>query len=261
MRAFYRALLLDYRGELDRFFLQNFYANLNANKEPAWDPVQAIQMNAVGQFTDSFDDLIDASLSPVADLLDEELVDGYEESHDHALWMLYLGGIDTTEDPDPIPSAGTIKGALVAAGVAGIGYPTRLEAWGNEVKGQFARQFRGSVIGGRTGRDTLDTFDALTTTFVGHVEGLAQNELYRAAGVGAGAALEPYRNQLVGEVWLTRRDTGVCPICLAKELTITHEQPITDSHPGCRCTKVPIPLDYRGQPIDYVAFLEQLGRR
>lgn len=260
IRDYYRELLMEYRGMLDRTFLQNFYANLNAAKESMWDPTTALQLGLIDQLTDSFNDLIDSAAEPMDELLDDELVEGYEQSHDRTLWLLYLGGIDT-RDADAPPGFSAIKAALIGAGVAGVGYSQRLGIWNSEVKSRFSQQLRASIVGGRTGRDTLDTYDALTTSYVGRVEGLGKNELHRAYTVGAAAATEPYQGELFGEVWLTKRDPAVCSICAAKELTITDDQPITHSHPGCRCWKVPIPIDYRQQPIDYVAFLEQLGRR
>lgn len=273
VRDTYREPMTRYRERLQGYFLGNYYDNVrrpkaradgtfdpNDGPEPIWDIVRAKQLRSEDVLAGEFDDLIDETGTEVGDLFDEELTDGYEESYDLGLWMLYLGGIDSTTAAPP-PERSGIKRALLLAGLAGIGYPTRLGAWGADTKGRYRQRLRGLIASGATVGETLDAYDMLAETHVGRVEGLGQNELYRAYGVGQTAAVSQFTKQVDGEVWLTRGDAVVCPICRAKNMTITVEQPITHSHPGCRCRKVPIPLNYAGQPIDYVAFLQKLGKR
>ncbi len=273
IRDSYREPLTSYREMLQAYFLSRFGDNLAPPKrladgtidptwtpEATWDLARAARLGTLDELTGSFDDLIDAIHDPLDDLFDEELADGYEESYDLGLWSLYLGGIDSTK-ADPPPDRSRIKRVLMAAGIAGLGYPQRLGAWGADVKGRYRSRMRGLIASGATGMETLDAFDQVTQTYVGRVEGLGQNELFRAYSVGAADAVAPYKQDLEGEVWLTREDGAVCPICAAKHLTITDDQPIANSHPGCRCRKVPIPLNYNAQPIDYVGFLQKLGRR
>lgn len=252
VRDLYRELFTEFRSELELWFLGDLRDQTRPTRR---DPTESIEY-----WTTELRDLIAAATPEMEDLLDETLTDAYEESHDRALWMLALGGVELEEPSDP-GDFDAIKLALIAGGVAGIGYPARLRVWNQEFTSRWDRMLKASVVGGWAGDETLTMFDALASSFAGHVEGLATNELHRAGGLGAAAATQPYRDQLVGEVWLTRQDDGVCPRCRAKHLTITTEQPITNSHPGCRCIKVPIPLNLHQQPIDYVAFLQSIGRR
>ena len=253
IRDFYRPLVSDYRERLDGYFRSKF--------PETWEPLRARELGAFQYLSQSFDDLVDAAAEDVEDLFDEELTDGYDDGYLGALWLLRIGGLDVSGADVDEHDDETLKALLLAAGIAGIAYPQRLQAWHTDVKSRFSQMLRAAMAGGMSGSDTLGLYDAVTTTYVGRVEGLGRNELHRAYTVGAATATEPYRSQLAGEVWLTRRDPDVCPTCRALELTITDAQPIRDTHPGCRCWKVPIPLRFDGQPLDYVAFLQQIGRR
>jgi hypothetical protein len=116
------------------------------------------------------------------------------------------------------------------------------------------------VAGGRTLDDTLLGVDGAFATFNGRVAGLVGNELHRAAAAGADIALTAARRDHdIIEVWVTTGDHLVCPICEALHLTVTRKQPVTDSHPGCRCWKVPIPANYQPNSLSYAAFLSSLG--
>lgn len=231
VREYYRLLFLAFRGQVERTFLQQGAQDITPSGDPVWDSVRAFGRGYVDDLVTNFDEMILAAAEPVEEMFDEELAEGYEEGHDRALWLLALNGIEV--EAGEIPDRTALKNALILAGVFGIGYPARLQAWHNDIRSRFAQQVRASVLQGASLADTLDTVAALGNTYVGRVEGLGLNELHRAWTVGGFQATQPYRDQLVGEVWLTRRDGLVCPICRAKELTVTDAQPIQDSHPGC----------------------------
>lgn len=273
IRDTYREPLTRYRDRLLSYFFGNFYGSIRAPRprrdgtydpnqgpEQIWDLLRARELKAEATLAGEFSDVLRDTEASMQDVLDEHLVEGYEESYDLGLWMLYLGGIDSTIAKAP-PDRSAIKVALIAAGIGGLGYPTRLRAWRADTESRYQRRLRGLIASGATGQETMDAFDSLATTFVGRIEGLGQNELFRAYTVGAETATAAFTDKLEGEVWITRGDTLVCPICAEKNLTITTQQPIRDSHPGCRCRKAPIPLNYAGQPIDYASFLQKLGRR
>ena len=109
-----------------------------------------------------------------------------------------------------------------------------------------------SIVGGHSLDDTLAGLNRITDSFTGRVQGLVENEMVRAFDTGGDIALQAVGDDhAVTEVWVTRADRLVCGICAPRHMKVTALQPITDSHPGCRCRKVPVPDDFTYTDVDY----------
>lgn len=263
VRDYFENLVPDLRTEVQDYFLKFFVLGvaLDAMVTPSWDQVSARRLHTVEQLTADFEALVAEIEAAVEDDLDEQLADAYEEGYMLGLWDLSLGGVDPDDMPDP-PTHDEILALLLGGAVAGLGYDQRLRTWGDVYAGKYQQWIRASVAGGRTLEDTLTGFDGIASAYAGRVEGLAGDELTRAFTLGSTTAWGSVPGAVRGEVWLTREDPLVCPLCAAKHLTITRDQPVIDSHPSCWCIKAPILINaVTEQPVDYVAFLRLVGKR
>lgn len=256
----YSPLFRQYRAELQGHFYQHYSDSIDQKtKKPVWDMSIARKRRTIPVLTESFKDLADSSNTEAARLLDEELADELEESYEYALWGIYQNGIDIPLEESSLGDFDAKKLLLIAAGVAGLSYLDRLKVASSVAKGRFMTWLRATISGGRSIDDTLQGYDAITNSLQTRVKKLAENETHRALVLGSDQASHVFRAQLFGQVWLARPDS--CETCLPLNLTITAMLPISDTHPGCRCYKVPMPIEYSGRPTDYVSFLQSIGRR
>lgn len=258
VRGFYAELFPEFRNEVRSIMLENFPVE-PGKKLPNWDLLKARQRDLQREVAKSFSELLDVLTSEVATIFDDELVSGYEEGYNRGLWELYQGGVDV--EPDDLGSADDVAVILAASGFGGVGYRQRLKNWGSFFKSKFNRWIRVAVAMEQDLEQTLEGVDQITNAVRHRGETLAVSELHRAFNQGSRRAYEDHVDSIAGEVWLTREDPVVCSVCKGKHLTITDDQPIDDSHPACRCWKAPIFLDYQGRPIDYVGFLQSIGKR
>lgn len=263
--ALYIGLFGTYNDQVSAYFTKNFGKNTPPATEdeksppPVWDPVLAKKRKVVDEFTSSFADLSDAADTEAADMFKDSLPDAYSEGFNTQLWMLHQLGVDVLSDPPDAPDKKKISPLMVAAGFGGISYLARLSTWGDV----FTSKVKGVLdVNTKTGGTLADTeagLDLVLKQYQKSVQALAGNELQRVFSMGSDAALEQFRSKIDGEVWVTRRDKLVCPICAELEGRITNLQPVDDSHPGCRCRKVPTKIDSEGRAVEYLAFLDYLS--
>jgi hypothetical protein len=260
VQGLYRPLIKDFSQQIQQHFVSNFTDLREAADgiTPTWSMARAKKNKTIHLFQASFDDMADSLEEEASTILDEDLTETYEESYNRQLWLMSQMGMDVSE-AEPVGSFSARKALLLAAGVAGIGYLSRLNAITRESKVRFSRVFKGSVAGGLTLAESMNQVEAVSNSLVQRISALSENETKRAANLAAAAVTDQYKEELKGEVWLARETA--CPQCRALNMKITKATPADSTHPGCRCWKVPIPLDYTGRPVDYIAFLRGLGKR
>lgn len=134
----------------------------------------------------------------------------------------------------------------------------RARRWAGDVRLKHRTGLRSLIASEATLPATMEWFDGIAAFLNQRVSSLAVNEIHRAFELGQSAAMAQFTNLIIGEVWVTRNDLTVCPFCRSLHMTVTTLKPIEDSHPGCRCFKIPL-LDGAGsRPVDFDLFLSEL---
>ena len=259
--AYHDDLFRSYTDTIKREFLRY----LVPGPEPRWDAQAAIRAGVPDELADSFEELTAALTDTDEDTFEEELDDALEEGFDQELWLLALGGLPAEQYAEELPPAEGRSAILLAAGVGGLSWAARMQTHRYEVDAKMRQWLKATIAGGRPLDETLGGVDHLTRRFDTRLIGLFDNEHYRAHGLGAEMALGAARQDYeIVEVWVARTnpdgslDRLVCPVCEALHLTVTAAQPVTDSHPACRCRKVPVPAGYQETPVTYAEFLRRL---
>lgn len=202
--------------------------------------------------------------------LTERVQETYRDGYLMVLWDLYRSGaIDETDLEDTeLPDEQDFNLFLSASVIAGITMAGRLRRWINDAKLRMSSGLMTALGREMTLNDSLFMFETLGDQSVSRFQLLGQAELQRAFGWGQREALsdmfgeDTYQSLVAGEIWLTRRDFRVCQLCASLDGQFTSLIPVDDTHPGCRCVKVPV-LDYDlVGSIDYAPIsLEQFKGR
>jgi hypothetical protein len=252
----HKAMFAAYKEDLAAYFRR--YAQPGRVRDPDTLPpdvwaIAAVQDRVSGDLATSFAELSEALYLEDTDAMEEWLDDALVEGSQRELWLLALGGIDIDEYRDALPEEAEDRSLLLLTlGVLGASWLARRASWRDDVTQKVTRWTEASIVGGRTLDETLAGFDRITDTFTGRVKGLVENEMVRAFDAGGGLALEAVaQDHDLTEVWVTRADVLVCGICAPRHMKVTPLQPITDSHPGCRCRKVPVPADFVYTDVAY----------
>lgn len=279
IRRLYEDLLFPWREDLERVFFKAVVVPVGAEGAPRWEPVKARQ-EAIPAAEQKYVEVDHALRVASETLLEEELVETFKDGYLWGVWEMVAAGVideaeaellqdellDGTEVEDLTiprpPDDEAINQMLLVVGFGGLAYLDRMARWRQIYEAKLRRWLDASAAGGLTFIDTTEGVDRILDGLRARLVSLGQNEAHRAFTRGntvAWRAVAPDR--IVGEVWMTREDPLVCVTCQAKHLTVTEDQPILDSHPSCRCVKVPIVLDADGQPVDWEAFLRRVGKR
>ena len=77
---------------------------------------------------------------------------------------------------------------------------------------------------------------------------ITRTEIMRASNLGALSIYEDNQDILAGWEWVATRDEHTCTICRALDSKVfsfddPQQPPPSGSHPGCRCTIVPVLID------------------
>lgn len=241
--------LLSWRERIERFFLQSFVTSLRDDGQKHWDLVTA-QQNGFGKLEAELLDGVSDLADDAAEVAEEREREAFLLGALYGRWQLALGGV---EDPDvPWP-------AYALVGIGGAMFAPRARAWGAVYRQKLSGMFAGMQVAQGTLLDTIAQFDALMTGFAGRIGQLARNQWYFSAVSGERAAVRPFRAR-VGELWLIK-DERACPICKALHLTITTKIPVKDTHPSCRCIKVPLVKNFTPTPISFTAFADRHAYR
>jgi len=215
--------------------------------------IEAVQGQVVGDLAQSFAELSEALYVEDIGAMEEWLDAAMVEGHQRELWLLAMGGIDIDPYVESIPDDEDERTLLLLAlGVAGLSWLVRRGQWRDRVTADAVQWMHASIVGGQSLDDTLTGLNRITDSFTGRVQGLIENEMVRAFDTGGDIALQAVGDDhAVTEVWVTRADRLVCGICAPRHMKVTALQPITDSHPSCRCRKVPVPDDFTYTDVAY----------
>lgn len=231
----FRRYFEDYRHELERHFAQFFvvpYPDMTAPK--VWSTALAppgLTMVLQDQFNAGLAEVVEEAQTALTDDLTEGFLTGYE----HGLWLLDMAGVDISDLPEAA-DPDEVEAFLLDNGIEGATYLDRLGVWAGVGSAKVAQILASSLAAGLTLDETMRMYTGAMNTVAGGIGSLGGNELFRAMALGAALA---YGLKDEDEVWVTEEDELVCPICLPLHLTVTELQPITDTHPSCRCQKVP----------------------
>jgi hypothetical protein len=256
LSEWHKEMFREYEDELAGYFRR--YSRPGRSLDPDKTPddvwaVEAVQGQVLGDLATSFAELSEALYVEDVEAMEEWLDDAMVEGHQRELWLLAMGGIDIDPYVESLSDDEEERTLLLLAlGVAGLSWATRLGQWRDRVTLDAVQWMHASIVGGQSLDDTLTGLNRITDSFTGRVQGLAENEMVRAFDTGGNIALEAVEgDHAVTEVWVTRNDRLVCGICGPRHMKVTALQPIRDSHPGCRCRKVPVPEDYTHTDVDY----------
>jgi len=248
-----------FQKELDRYFAQFFilpFPDLSPEETPAWNTVQAASLGTVDALTQQFQDEIMDAADDALEEFDDTLAGAYAAGYEQGLWALFLGGVDGALDEEPIDEEDALE-ALLAAQINGLDYRDRVGAWAGVATQKVNGALRYAVATEQPFPETLSRLGGIAATVKAGLAGLGSNELFWALALGAAAAYNRFDE---AEVWVTMDDEKVCPICWPKHLTVTTDQPIRDSHPNCRCEKLPQSM-VQGRARTYVPYSVFQARR
>ncbi len=222
---------------------------------PVWDLTYAKLLNTAGVFDEALNEQVDDAgdlLDGYQDEIDQSAQDGYATG----LWLISQQGVDVSQ------SKGHGLSALQLAGIAafgGVSFRDRADRWLVDYQDKATRNFAASMVSGETLDETLGTLDAINNQTQANLAGLIAEELYFAYVAGTDAAVDLYAGELDGELWVTAADEKVCPVCAPLHLTITPLIPISDTHPNCRCWKIPLSSAGLYAPSVYETFVDAMN--
>jgi hypothetical protein len=227
--------------------------------ERQWNPL-AFHRQGQAETLESFAAMMDVLREVDADDFRETLDEAADEGYARELWMLSLAGMDTEGLVDFVPD--DWEATLRDGSVEGQDWESRLQTWNATTTDKMRRWLTATALAGGVWAATREGYTRLMQQHTGRVAGLFANETFRAFTAGAMVGLETARRELgvvIGEIWLCRTDASgrpdplVCPVCKPLHMTVTTLRPIDDTHPGCRCLKVPVPAEYRPTAVPYSA--------
>jgi len=197
--------------------------------------------------------------------IDTALIDAYEQGYAGRAWVL-----DQATNPEvpvrfrPVLPAQAIR-SLMAQPLMGRQGRYMGQDWHTELgfaRDEFIvrtkRSLNASLINGegisQAQRRLRDEYGIQTDRRKGFKRNfyqtamLARTEIMRASNLGALAIYEENRDILYGWEWTATKDERTCPICGAMDgkrfkFDDPQLQPPSGSHPGCRCTIVPVLKD------------------
>lgn len=251
---FYDALTQSHRRVLEDAFFRYFVYPLDS--QPRWDAVSALRSDVAATVNDRYiaatDDILDETELTSDDELDESFLQGWY----FGLWDIYQAGGDV--DIAVPPTSEAIEAAIAGAAIGGLSLMERARRWIGDSRLKHSTGVRAVILSEETLPGTLQWYDGIASVLTNRVSSLVVGEIHRAFELGQASAVGLFPDMLLGEVWVTREDAQVCPRCQALHLTVTDLKPIVDSHPNCRCFKVPIVDGAGSRPIDFTLFMQEL---
>jgi hypothetical protein len=180
--------------------------------------------------------------------IETEVEDSYESGFLFALWDLYRSGVIDEADIEEgieFPDEDTFDGWLTLSAIGGLTIADRLGRWIRDAQLKARQGVRAAIARELSLNDTGLMLETLADQASGRIGILAGSEIQRSFYSGQTDALRQalgplYDTLVVGEMWWTRLDGAVCQICATLHGQVTPLVPIDDSHPGCRCRKIPL---------------------
>ncbi len=189
-------------------------------------------------------DALDTLGEDVKDDLDQEVGDGYKDGWLAMMWDGYRHGYVSDEEvaDTPAPDEDATDAWVLAAAMGGLALGDRVGRWIGNTKIRLKTGLNAAMGREMSLAGTGLVIETLADQLAGQLDLLGTSELQRAFTGGMETVKGLFDGRLAGveSVWLTRQDGAVCPICAALHGVVTVLEPVSDSHPGCRCVKVPL---------------------
>ncbi len=210
---------------------------------------------------------INALIAQAEAHIDTALIDAYEQGYAGRAWVL-----DQATNPNipirfrPVLPAQAIRSLLLQPMMGrdrrymGQDWHTELGFAREEFVLRTKRSLTASMVQGEgigaAMRRLRDEYGIQTDRRKGFTRNfyqttmIARTEILRASNLGALAVYEENADILSGWEWTATKDERTCPICGAMDgkrfkFNDPQLQPPSGSHPGCRCTIVPVLKDER----------------
>jgi hypothetical protein len=249
--------LTGYMFELSRVFYRHFMTR--------FDVVQARQTGADREMDQQVTASVQALNADIEQVVGEAVAEAHEDGVMFGWWDAARAGVPAmvSADRERLSAAA----ALAAVGIGGLSLADRIRRWTTAMDGRGRAAWRAALAQGATLDDAGFLFETLADQMGRRFAALGEAQIQQAFTEGQREALLAWvgdqKGYILGEVWLTRQDGRVCPICEELHGTITTAVPVEDSHPGCRCVKVPV-LDwdrlmttFTPVPVEFDAFEQQ----
>lgn len=238
-----------------------------------WDLSTAKRYGADRQIIAATDQSLDELADRVTEVLEDEVIDGYQDGYSMTLWDGYRAGALDIDDlrRAPIPDDDRGEEWLLAAAIAGLTLKDRAKRWMGDAKLRVRNTLNVALARNLSLHESNLLFENLGESLTGRLSVLGQSELQRAFFGGQTASIlallgRAGASKLLGELWWSRMDGRVCPVCASLHGTLTVLTPIADTHPGCRCVRVPMwELVNAEAPLpsisyeDFLLFLDELS--
>lgn len=245
--------LLDWRTRIEEYFLRTFVISTRPDKLQHWDFFTA-RASGFNEFLEPMLDGLDALAADAIETADDAEEDAFNMGALFGRWQLALGGLEDEDEPWP-----DYEEAEEDMDIEGAGFAERAERWAGIYKSKIATLFGGLIMQAGTLPETMIGLDTLINGYTDHIEQLARNEWYQAVLEGEARAVLPF-GAATGMLWLIK-DPNACAKCTALNMTITTKIPIKDTHPSCRCIKVPVVKNFKPTPTSLVVFADRHAQR
>ena len=243
VRALFELYLNSYRVMLDQL-------------TDAYDADGSFKSTRLTQLTAQMEREIDALMDAAGITLDQSLIDAYQQGYYGRAWALDMATLPSvTVKMNMLLPAEAIRAQLTQDYV---GVDNWIDINRTELISRIKRSLTTAMISGdgmrkaqRRLRDELgiqtDRRRGFKANFYKTML-ITRTEIMRASNLGALAVYEQNRDILKGWEWVATRDERTCPICGGMDGKVftfdsSQLQPPSGSHPGCRCTIIPVLID------------------
>jgi SPP1 gp7 family putative phage head morphogenesis protein len=223
----------------------------------AYDANGNPQQGARAQLLAQMEREMDALLAQIAPAMWDDQLRAYQMGYYGRGWALDMATLDTVPIRTPLLPVEAVRANLLAP-YLGTPWHEDLAYSFDEYKTRIKRSISQSLISGegmaqaqRRLRDelgiTTDRRRGFTRNFYRTLL-ISRTEIMRASNLGALSVYENNSDILKSWEWCSTRDERTCPQCGALDGKVFKFgdpmlAPPSGSHPGCRCTPVPVLID------------------
>ena len=233
------------------------YKEMAVKLTVAYDKEDRLNVQRRQSLLEQIEAEMNALMGDVANHLFLSELDAYRQGYYGRAWAL-----DMTTLPEVRVRAGYLPTDAIRASVltpyVGRQWGETLQLARDEFVLRIKRSITTSIIGGESmaqaQRRLRDELGIPTDRRKGFKQNfyrtmlIARTEIMRASNLGALAVYEQNDDILSGWEWVVARDRRTCPYCAGQDgkrfkFGDMHPVPPSSSHPGCRCTAMPVLID------------------
>ena len=233
------------------------YKEMAVKLTVAYDKEDRLNIQRRQSLLEQIEAEMNALMGDVANHLFLSELDAYRQGYYGRAWSL-----DMTTLPEIRVRAGYLPTDAIRASVltpyVGRQWGETLQLARDEFVLRIKRSITTSIIGGESmaqaQRRLRDELGIPTDRRKGFKQNfyrtmlIARTEIMRASNLGALAVYEQNQDILSGWEWVVARDRRTCPDCQGLDgkrfkFGDMHPVPPSGSHPGCRCTAMPVLID------------------